>query len=144
MTTEEKYIYWLELARYDLETASAMFSTGRWFYVVFMCQQAVEKCCKGLYTLYIDDNVPQIHNIKTIVSRFKDKLPVAVSEDTLLFFDSLSALYTTYRYPDFEENPGHQTNESEAKKILEKTREVFLWLLTLKPSLESPESTPSM
>ena len=85
MTTEEKYAYWLELARYDLDTAVAMFSTGRWFYVVFMCQQAVEKCCKGLYTLYIDDNVPKIHNIKTIVSRFKDKLPIAISEDTLCF-----------------------------------------------------------
>ena len=42
MTTEEKYTYWLELAQYDLESASAMFTTGRWFYVVFICQQAVK------------------------------------------------------------------------------------------------------
>jgi len=144
MTTEEKYAYWLELARYDLDTAVAMFSTGRWFYVVFMCQQAVEKYCKGLYTLYIDDNVPKIHNIKTIVSRFKDKLPVAVSEDTLSFFDSLSARYITYRYPDFERNSDRQISEPEAKRILEKTREVFSWLLTLKPSPKSPETTLPM
>jgi len=90
------------LARYDLDTAVAMFSTGRWFYVVFMCQQAIEKCCKGLYTLYIDDKVPKIHNINAVVSRFKDKLPVPVSEDVLRLFDSLSAQYITYRYPDFE------------------------------------------
>ena len=51
MTAEEKYVYWLELAKYDLESASSMHSTGRWFYVVFMCQQAIEKLCKGLYTI---------------------------------------------------------------------------------------------
>jgi HEPN domain-containing protein len=133
MTKKEKCAYWLELAQYDLDTASAMFSTGRWFYVIFMCQQAIEKCCKGLYTLYLDDNVPKIHNIKAIVSRFKDKLPVVISADTLLFFDSLSASYITYRYPDFKNSPNHQTGESEAERIFEKTKEVFSWQLTLKP-----------
>jgi len=47
----------------NMETAQAMFETGRWLYVVFMCQQAIEKLCKGLYLLYIDDNVPRIHDI---------------------------------------------------------------------------------
>ena len=133
MTNEEKYSYWLELAQYDLDTASSMFKTGRWFYVVFMCQQAIEKYCKGLYTLYLDDDVPKIHNIKTIISRFKDKLPEKINDDTLHFFDILSAQYITYRYPDFENKPQNRTNESEARFILEKTMEVFLWLLTLKP-----------
>ena len=105
MTKEEKYAYWLELAKYDLDTAASMFSTGRWFYVVFMCQQAIEKCCEGLHTLYLDDNVPKIHNIKTIVSRFIDKLPNIIDKDTLQFFDTLSAQYLTYRYPDFESTP---------------------------------------
>jgi len=144
MTKEEKYDHWLELARYDLDTASSMFSAGRWFYVVFMCQQAIEKCCKGLYTLYLNDSVPKIHNIKTIVSRFKDKLPELVSEDTLLFFDNLSAQYLTYRYPDFESKPEKRTNEDEADYILKKTREVFLWLLTLKPSKELQGNMPQM
>jgi len=133
MTDEEKYEYWLELANYDLESASAMFTAGRWFYVVFMCQQAIEKLCKGLYTLYIDDNVPKIHNIKTIISRFKDKLPHSINEDILGFFDTLSAQYVTYRYPDFENKPKIQVTKDDAGHILEKTKEVFLWLLTLKP-----------
>jgi len=102
MTDEEKLNYWLELAQYDLDTASAMFSTGRWFYVVFMCQQAIEKCC----------------------------------EETLCFFDTLSSQYITYRYPDFGRSPGQQTGQNEAEQILAKTREVFSWLLTLKPSTE--------
>ena len=133
MTKEEKYTYWLDLAQYDLDTAASMFTTGRWFYVVFMCQQDIEKCCKGLYTLYLDDNVPKIHNIKTIISRFKDKLPDVISEDKLKFFDDLSSQYFANRYPDFTNKPGSQVSESEAGLILEKTKEVFLWLLTLKP-----------
>jgi len=142
MTEEEKYDYWIELAQYDLDTAAAMFSTGRWFYVVFMCQQAIEKCCKGLYTLYVDDNVPKIHNIKTIFSRFKEKIPIAavnkvggVDEETERFFDTLSAQYITYRYPDFSNMPGQQTGKDEAEAILARTREVFAWLLTLKLSI---------
>ena len=133
MSADEKYAYWLELSRYDLESANAMLATGRWFYVVFMCQQAIEKCCKGLYTLYLDDNVPRIHNIKTIFSRFKDKLQDTISEETSHFFDTLSAQYIAYRYPDFKNKPASCTSEKEAKFILEKTKEMFSWLMTLKP-----------
>jgi HEPN domain-containing protein len=53
MNSQEKYEYWLDIANYDLETASAMLAGSRWLYVVFMCQQAIEKLVKGLYILYI-------------------------------------------------------------------------------------------
>ena len=144
MTTEEKYAYWLELAQYDLESADAMFVSGRWFYVVFMCQQAIEKLCKGLYTLYIDDNVPKIHNIKQIFLCFEEKLPVAVDEDKYHLFDSLSAYYLTNRYPDFAKQTNRQMSKNETEILLTKTKEVFSWLLTLKPSTKSPETMPKM
>jgi HEPN domain-containing protein len=48
MNTQEKFDYWLDIAQYDLETEDAIFTAGRWLYVVFMCQQALEKLCKGL------------------------------------------------------------------------------------------------
>jgi HEPN domain-containing protein len=60
MTNEEKYNYWLDIAKYDLDTADAMYKSRRWLYVVFMCQQAIEKLVKGLYLLYIDDNTPKL------------------------------------------------------------------------------------
>jgi HEPN domain-containing protein len=34
---------WRELALYDLGTADAMLSAGRYLYVLFCCQQAIEK-----------------------------------------------------------------------------------------------------
>jgi HEPN domain-containing protein len=133
MNAQEKYEYWLEIAQYDLETADAMFSSGRWLYVLVMCQQAIEKLVKGLYTLYIDDNVPRIHNIKTLVKRFEDKLPVKVPDDKYHFFDVLTRYYLDNRYPDFISAIGVQTNETTAKMILSQTKETYSWLLTLKP-----------
>ena len=133
MTAEEKYLYWLELAQYDLESADAMFSTGRWFYVVIMCQQALEKLCKGLYTLYLGDNVPKIHNIKQVFLCFKDKISVPFNVDIYNLFDSLSAHYLMNRYPDFTKQAKQQLCKSEAELLLTKSKEVFSWLLTLKP-----------
>lgn len=46
MTSEEKVHYWLDIAAYDIETAEAMYQTGRWLYVAFMCHQVIEKTPK--------------------------------------------------------------------------------------------------
>ncbi len=36
---DTKMRYWLDLSDYDLETASAMLTSGRYLYVGFMCHQ---------------------------------------------------------------------------------------------------------
>ena len=38
-----KVAYWLDIADYDLDTAEAMYQTGRRLYVAFMCHQTIEK-----------------------------------------------------------------------------------------------------
>lgn len=45
--------YWSDLSDYDMETAEAMFSTGRWLYVGYMCHQVIgesltEERCNGI------------------------------------------------------------------------------------------------
>ena len=47
MDIQGKIQYWLDMAGYDLDTAKAMLSTGRYLYVGFMCHQAVEKSLKA-------------------------------------------------------------------------------------------------
>jgi len=133
MDSLEKFEYWRDIAQYDLKTAQAMYKAGRWLYVVFLCQQAIEKICKGLYLLFIDDDVPQIHDINSLVTRFADKLPEQVDDDKRLLFAKLSAFYLNNRYPEYKERLSTSLNKKEAKSILIKTREVFKWLLTLKP-----------
>jgi HEPN domain-containing protein len=136
MTNEEKYAYWQQLAQYDLDSADTMYAGGRWFYVAFMCQQAIEKLCKGLYNFYIDDNVPRVHNIRYILSQIETKLSITVTAETYNLIDSLSAYYLNNRYPDFVGQSSIQINKDTATNLLQKTKEVFAWLQTLKQSTE--------
>ena len=133
MTWEEKFEYWKAYAERDLDAAEAMFDTGRWFYVLFMCQQAVEKLVKGLYLIYVDENVPKVHNIGLLINRFEGALPEPISEERYLFFETLTKHYLADRYPDYINDEGAQMTEIFAEKILTGTREAFAWLLTLKP-----------
>jgi len=134
MNATEKFEHWLDFAQYDLETASTMLSGGRWLYVVFMCQQAIEKLVKGLYGFYLEfDDVPRTHNITRLVNDFADQLPQQIGQDMLDFFDLLTRYYLNNRYPDYVDDLSIRTQEGDAKNVYYKTKEVFTWLLTLKP-----------
>ena len=63
MNAREKYNYWLEAAQYDLVSARVMMNGGRYMYVAFMSQQAVEKITKGIYTLYTDTYIMSIKKV---------------------------------------------------------------------------------
>jgi len=133
MDVQDKFEYWRDIAQYDLDTAEAMSTAGRWLYVVFMCQQAIEKLCKGLYLLFIDDDVPRIHDINSLLTRFAGKLPESVDDSKRLLFAKLSAFYLNNRYPEYKERLSISLSKEEAQSILKETKEAFSWLLTLKP-----------
>lgn len=133
MDKEEKYDYWYDIAKYDLDTADAMFLSGRWLYVAYMCQQAIEKMAKGIYLYRIDDNVPRTHNIGKLVASIADTLPPnTVSKDKYEFFDEMTTFYLQGRYPEYKEKLGALMNRANAKTILDKSKEIFAWLLGLK------------
>jgi HEPN domain-containing protein len=54
---------WSEQGNYDLETARAMLQSGRFVYVLFCCQQAVEKMLKGVIAKTTGEMPPRIHNL---------------------------------------------------------------------------------
>ena len=134
MDEQEKYAYWLAYAQEDLLTAEAMADTKRWMYVAFCCQQAIEKLVKGLYGLYLGfDSVPYGHNISRLVNAFAETLPQPVPQEYYDHFDILTRYYLNNRYPDYVQDLSAQTKEGSAKDVLNKTKEVFAWLQTLKP-----------
>jgi len=102
-------------------------------YVVFMCQQAVEKLAKGLYLLYLNQTAPKTHNIGTLINRFENLLPVSITEERYLLFETLTKYYLADRYPNFISEAGAQITQIQAAEILAATKEVFSWLLTLRP-----------
>jgi len=97
MSAQEKFDYWLDIAQYDLQTAEAMLTSGRWLYVAFMCQQAVEKLVKGLFVLYLDDDVPRVHNIRTVIKQYEKKLPVEIPAETIKLCKTPAGLAFDFR-----------------------------------------------
>jgi HEPN domain-containing protein len=141
LTIDEKYQYWLSYAQNDLDTAEAMLNTGRWLYVFVTCQQALEKMAKGLYLLYIDDNIPRIHDINAIIARFEDKMPEPAGDTRSDLFRKLSMYYLRSRYPDYANDLSTGMTEERTKDTLEKTKEAYQWLLTMTPSIPPSDST---
>lgn len=61
--TEKDVRSWLDASRYDLETARALLKSRRYLYVLFMCQQAIEKILKACATVKTGEFPPRIHNL---------------------------------------------------------------------------------
>lgn len=142
MDNKEKYNYWEEYAQYDLDTATIMFDTGRYLYSVFMCQQAVEKIVKGIYVLYSGEEPVKTHNIALIFNnlcRREDFLKYVTDgefycrkDEYTPFFVRLLAFYISARYPDYKDNLESMITKAETKEVVDKTKEVFLWVQSLK------------
>ncbi len=136
MNNEEKFNYWEDIAMYDLETAEAMLISGRYLYVVFMCQQAVEKLVKGLFVLYKGEEPPRIHNIWNIFDRIFDidkfgENEKQIAEGYFSFFDELLAYYISERYPSYKQKLSQSITKEKATEVLISTKEVFSWLKSL-------------
>jgi HEPN domain-containing protein len=93
MTNEEKYEHWEDIAKYDLESAKAMYKSGRYLYVVFMCQQSIEKLIKGLHVLYTGEEPIRTHNIWVVFSAVFENDHTSVfdkeTKNTKIFSQSL-------------------------------------------------------
>ncbi|MGE5544121.1 MAG: HEPN domain-containing protein [Bacillota bacterium] len=118
-----------------------MLNSGRYLYVVFMCQQAIEKLVKGLYILFCGEEPPRTHNIsiifKKVVESHPDKFEyidsfIEKKEQYGYFFLRLMAYYIAERYPSYKEKLSQAVGEQEAAEVMATTEEVFEWLLSLK------------
>ncbi|HVJ49959.1 HEPN domain-containing protein [Desulfitobacterium sp.] len=139
MDPYEKFTYWENKAIYDIETSKAMLQTGRYTYVAFMAQQAVEKIVKGLYVLYTDREPVRTHNIWTIFKELMEEETFRDQNGNLFekvgkykpFFSDLLFYYIAERYPDYKQQLSSNLTEIRAKEVLNKAEEVFAWLQSL-------------
>lgn len=141
MDSWEKFDYWLDISEYDLETAEANYKSGRYLYVAFMCQQAIEKIMKGLHVLYLNKEAGRTHNIVRIFniifyeSANRELIPDAdfdrIKEEYMEFFAELLYFYISGRYPTYKQKLSSLINKEKAKEVLDKSREVFEWLRSL-------------
>jgi HEPN domain-containing protein len=138
MNKDDKYLHWEDIASYDLETAESMLKSGRYLYVVFMCQQSIEKLAKGLHVWVTDSEPPRTHNINLVIRPIFELLQVQIMDEQRLenetFFAELLAYYISERYPSYREKLSESIKQDKAQQVLEKTKKVFTWLKSLKTS----------
>ncbi len=124
MSTPEQ---WTERAEYDLETARAMLQAGRHLYVVFCCQQAVEKALKGLIVLRTGEMPPRLHNLARLAGRAGLEIDEAKAE----LFTRLCSYYVSSRYPEELAAPEGAADKALAEETLSATEDALRWLSTL-------------
>ena len=118
---------WVEQSRYDLGTAQAMFNSGRYLYVLFCCQQAVEKLLKALIAKESQRMPPPIHQLM----RLARLANLEVSEEQAAFLRELSAYYIQTRYPEDIRDLVAMVKQKEARYVLNQTEEILEWLYTM-------------
>ncbi|MFH1147829.1 MAG: HEPN domain-containing protein [Pseudomonadota bacterium] len=116
---------WLDRVEYDLDTAKALLQTRRYIYVVFMCQQCIEKCLKALLE-YQGKGILPIHNLRRL-GELADMIE-ELDEPTLAKFDFLSQYYISARYKEDVAQLSRGMNETVARDFVQFTEEVVQWL----------------
>ena len=123
---KDKVKYWTELSDYDYDTAIAMYTTGRYLYVGFMCHQSIEKILKAYFNNLYNDVAPYTHNLTHLAKKTElyDKLP----ENLLDFLDVLEPLNIESRYPAYKEKLMKSLTQERCKLILDNTKILKLWI----------------
>jgi HEPN domain-containing protein len=134
-------------AQDDIELAEVTLERGKWLYVGFFCQQAIEKIAKGIHLLLLNKEAPKIHKINEIILLFEALLPEPVTDERRILFTDLSKFYIDSRYPDLETDLEFEVMENEARNLLAQSREAYEWFLKLATTQLNPtptdQSTPS-
>lgn len=118
---------WLRQARYDLDTAFAMLNSGRYLYVLFCCQQAIEKMLKARFAARVNACPPRIHSL----TRLAAAIPVDLTEERAQFLRELSHYYIQTRYPEEISELAVQLSEEQARGVYEQTKEIMQWLASI-------------
>ena len=118
---------WVDQAGYDLDTARAMLASGRYLYVLFCCQQAVEKALKAVIVARTGALPPRVHNLV----RLGEAASVESDRDRLRFLGELSAYYIQSRYPEEIRAAGSAVSQELAAEVMNKTEQTIQWILSM-------------
>lgn len=112
---------WVKISDYDLRTAEAMLETGRYLYVVFMCQQAIEKILKAIYCQNKNELPPRTHNLLYLT----DILELKVTDADKTLLSVLNQFYLETRYPGERSRLAKEMDKIKADEYLNKTKGVW-------------------
>ena len=119
--------YWLKLSKYDIDTAKAMLQSRRHLYVLFTCQQAVEKCAKALVVEKTGVFPPKTHDL----IRLLDIAGVEASDEQKQFLAKLNYYYLETRYPEQLSIISRQVNKKTGEYFFTETGKILKWLRSI-------------
>ena len=119
-----KHQEWLKQADYDMDTADAMFTSGRYFYAVFMCHLSIEKALKGLYSMVLEEVPPKTHNLVFLLG----KVGVRPAPELEKFIVKLNTSSVSTRYPDDLAKIQAAYTEKIAKEMISKSKDALAWV----------------
>jgi len=124
----EKVVYWLDLADYDIESAKVMLKGNRYIYVGFMCHQTIEKALKAVIARdCADDEIPpKIHNLLRLsdLSGLTEKMtPMQAS-----LVEKLNPLNIEARYPDYKNRLAETLTNEYCQDLVVETEELLCWI----------------
>jgi HEPN domain-containing protein len=116
--------HWVSLAEYDLKTADAMLKSRRYLYVLFTCQQAVEKMLKALVTKSTNQFPPKTHDLL----RLAELSNIDIDDSGKEFLAKLTFYYIETRYPQEISQISKDINKKIAFEYLNNTKALLKWL----------------
>lgn len=122
-----KIEYWIDLAKYDLDTAKAMSEAKRYLYVGFMCHQVMEKALKAYFVKYKESNPPYTHNL-TLLGE-KSGLYDQMTDNQKDFLDFLEPLNIEARYPTIKDKLLEILNEEKCQELISRTEGELAWVM---------------
>ena len=142
----DKVAYWLDIADYDLETAEAMYSTGRWLYVAFMCHQTIEKTLKAYWCGTLPEDPPYTHSHK----RLADGCGIygRMSKDQKDFINTVTNYNIEARYPEDKDELARTLTPQACRQMIDETKQLTQWIkdelsAATKPSTSSDTTSES-
>ncbi len=125
MVDQKMVQMWIDRAIYDMDTAKAMFQTGRWIYAIFMYQQSLEKCIKALFA-HQDKEIIPIHNLRRLAE--VASIIHEFDESALRKLDFLSNYYINARYKEDLNQLSKGITEAVVQDFIRFSEGIITWL----------------
>ena len=122
----DKVAYWLDIADYDLDTAEAMYQTGRWLYVAFMCHQVIEKTLKAYWCGTQPEAPPYTHSHTRLAGG--SGLYELMNDEQRDFLDLITNYNIEARYPENKEELARTLTDEFCRQMIDETKKLQQWI----------------
>ena len=122
----DKVAYWLDIADYDYDTAEAMYMTGRWLYVAFMCHQVIEKTLKAYWCKTHTSDPPYTHHHMRLADGCG--LYDLMDDEQRDFLDTITNYNIEARYPEDKEELARTLTKDFCRQIIDETKQLQQWI----------------